>query len=114
MRDLLEDIAQQIDNLRTGLESLEGIAEELVSNPTAVIRRDILMRLQLMDSFYQQIAALPPLVRSLKSSVPGDLAIEDADARDAFSAARSTHQGTTTTGQPEAFGTVGDCELWNS
>lgn len=114
VRDLLEDIARQIDNLGTGIEGLEGIADELVSNPTAGIRRDILMRLQLIDSLSQQIAALPALVRSLKSSVPGDLVIEDTKARDAFSAAQCTYQGATASGQSETSGTVGDCELWNS
>ena len=114
VRDLLEDIARQIADLGSGIESLEGIADELVSGPAAGLRRDILMRLQLIDSFSQQIAALPALVRSLKSSVPKDLTVADPDARHAFSAARSAYQGATVSSQAETPGNVGDCELWNS
>lgn len=112
VRDLLEDIVRQIEDLGNDLESLQDMAGELVMVPGTEFRRTMLLRLQLIDSLSQRVAALPALVRALKSTVPEDLAIEDPDSRRVFSAALCAYLGTTPANPAEGAGNEGDCEIW--
>ena len=114
VRDLLEAIAGQVDDLGKGIEDLQGIAGELAAAPEGGIPRELLMRLQLIDRVAQQIAALPGLVRALKSGVPEDLALNAPDSRRAYAVALAACRGASAARPAEAPGSAGECELWHS
>lgn len=112
VRDLLEEIASKTEDLRMCMEGVQELAGEITSDPAARLPSSSLMRLQILDSLCQRLAALPELVRSLKAAVPTELRIEDVGTLRAFSVAMSSYQGAAVSSRPESSDGAGDCEFW--
>lgn len=112
VRDLLEEIASKTEELRICIEGIQELAGEITSDPAAGLHRSSLMRLQILDSLCQRLAALPELVRSLKAAVPAELRIEDVETFRAFSVAMCSYQGAAVPSRPESSDGAGDCEIW--
>lgn len=110
--DLLEEVAVKTEDLRGCIEGIQELAGEMAADPAADLQGNSLMRLQVLDSFCQRVAALPELIRSLKSAVPAELLVENVETIGAFSAAMCSYQGAAVSSRPEDSDGVGDFEIW--
>lgn len=112
VRDLLEQIACKTDDLRKCMEGIQDLAGEMTSDAAVGHHSNSLMRLQILDSLCQRVAVLPELIRSLKTAVPAELRIEDAETLRAFAASMCSYQGAAVSSRPEGSDGVGDFEIW--
>lgn len=110
--DLLEEVAARTEDLRGCIEGIQELAGEMAADPSAALQRNSLMRLQVLDSFCQRVAALPELIRSLKTAIPAELRVENDDTIRAFTAAMRSYQGAAVSSRPEDSGGAGDFEIW--
>ena len=114
LRDLLEEIAVKTEDLRGCMEGIQELAGEMAVDPGAELQTRSLMRLQVLDSICQRVAALPDLVRALKTGVPAELRIDSIDTIRAFSASMRSFQGAAICSRPENADEVGDFEFWKT
>lgn len=112
VRDLLEEVAVRTEDLRICIEGIQELVGEIAADPAADLQGNSLMGLQVLDSICQRVAALPELVRSLKTAVPAELCIENVETIRAFSALMHAYQGAAISSRPGDSDGTGDFEIW--